>query len=77
MLTPINLSLSLQIYQIEVYRDSSVTRSVVFRRYREFDELHRKLLQCFPEDNLPQLPGKIFTPGKSNTKEVHIPIIDF
>ena len=59
-------------YQIEVYRDCTTTKSVIFRRYREFDELHRKLAQYFPEDTLPVLPGKIFTPGKSNTKEVRM-----
>lgn len=57
-------------YRIEVYRDCTTTKSVIFRRYREFDELQRKLAQYFPEDTLPVLPGKIFTPGKSNTNEV-------
>ncbi len=59
-----------QMYQIEIYRDCSAKKSVIFRRYREFNELQRKLAQYFPDENLPVLPGKIFTPGKSNTKEV-------
>ncbi len=56
-------------YQIEVKR-SSPDKEKIFRRYREFDELQNKLMQCFPDAQLPQLPGKILIPGKSHTKQV-------
>jgi len=56
-------------YQIEVKR-SSPEKEKIFRRYREFDELQSKLMQCFPDAQLPQLPGKILIPGKSHTKQV-------
>ena len=42
----------------------------MFRRYSEFNELHNKLLENFPEDPLPQLLGKKYLPGQSYTKEV-------
>ena len=58
-----------QVYQIEVKR-SAPGKEKIFRRYREFDELQSKLEQCFPDADLPQLPGKIFIPGKSHTKQV-------
>lgn len=61
----------MQVYQIEVQRGAAPEKEKIFRRYREFDELHRKLEQCFPDIELPQLPGKIFVPGKSHTKQVH------
>ena len=58
-------------YQLEVKRkDPSLSPSILFRRYREFDEMHSKLLQCFPSEQLPPLPGKIFIPGKSHTRQV-------
>lgn len=41
----------------------------LFRRYREFHELHNRLLLCFPGDNLPTFPGKKYMPGKSHAKE--------
>lgn len=60
-----------QVYQIQVTRvDSSLPVSNIFRRYSEFSELHGKLVECFPQDNLPQLPSKTFLPGLSTTKEV-------
>lgn len=61
----------MQVYQLQVKReDLSAPPSTLFRRYREFDEMHSKLLQCFPNDPLPPLPGKIFIPGKSHTRQV-------
>ena len=61
----------MQVYQLQVKReDLSAPPSTLFRRYREFDEMHSKLLQCFPNDLLPPLPGKIFIPGKSHTRQV-------
>ena len=60
-------SLLLQVYQIQVTRDQSLT--TLFRRYREFDELHKRLVLCFPSDSLPNFPGKTFLPGKSRTRE--------
>jgi len=55
------------VYQIEVKR-SGPEKEKIFRRYREFDELQNKLVQCFPDTPLPHLPGKILIPGKSHTK---------
>ena len=43
--------------------------TMLFRRYREFDELHSRLTLCFPSDNLPNFPGKTFLPGKSRARE--------
>ena len=59
----------IQVYQIEVKRGAP-EKEKIFRRYREFDELQSKLEQCFPDAALPHLPGKIFLPGKSHTKQV-------
>lgn len=51
--------------------DSSKQTDLIFRRYSEFDELHTKLVECFPnEKNLPQLPRKKYLPGRSHTREV-------
>ena len=61
--------LVVQVYQIEVKR-SAPDKEKIFRRYREFDELQNKVMQCFPDTSLPQLPGKILIPGKSHTKQV-------
>ena len=55
---------------MEVHRKGAPEKEKIFRRYREFDELQSKLEQCFPDFDLPQLPGKIFIPGKSHTKQV-------
>ena len=66
-------SITTQVYQLEVKRkDPSLPPSILFRRYREFDEMHSKLLQCFPSEQLPPLPGKIFIPGKSHTRQVGV-----
>ena len=66
-----DFSIATQVYQLEVKRkDPSLSPSILFRRYREFDEMHSKLLQCFPSEQLPPLPGKIFIPGKSHTRQV-------
>lgn len=42
---------------------------MLFRRYREFDELHRRLTLCFPGDDLPTFPRKTYLPGKSRARE--------
>ena len=55
-------------YQIQVTR-AQVGVTTLFRRYREFDELHGRLGLCFPGDNLPTFPGKTYLPGKSRTRE--------
>ncbi len=61
----------LQVYQIQVHRhDNNKQDCILFRRYSEFDELHNKLLESFPEDHLPHLPRKTYLPGRSYTKEV-------
>jgi phosphatidylinositol-4-phosphate 3-kinase len=56
------------VYQIQVTRPPSST-TTLFRRYREFNELHNRLVLCFPGDNLPTFPGKTYLPGKSRAKE--------
>ncbi len=62
---------NVQVYEIEVCRvDPTHPKSTIFRRYREFDELLTKLSQHFASEALPQLPGKIYVPGKSHTKQV-------
>lgn len=58
------------VYQIQVTRcDATKQNTTLFRRYSEFNELHNKLLENFPEDPLPQLLGKKYLPGQSYTKE--------
>lgn len=57
----------IQVYQVQVTRQQS--RTTLFRRYREFGELHNRLLLCFPGVNLPNFPGKTYLPGKSHAKE--------
>ena len=65
--TSVSTLLSLQVYQLQVTRSQSST--TLFRRYREFDELHSRLALCFPGDNLPNFPGNTFLPGKSRARE--------
>ena len=62
-----------KLYQIEVVRtDPQLEPSTIFRRYSEFDELQTKLASSFPNVTLPNLPGKIYMPGKSNSREVRV-----
>lgn len=56
------------VYQIKVYR-KSLKASTLFRRYREFHEMHTRLIQSFPEKPLPLLPGKILMRHKSLSKQ--------
>ena len=64
---------ALKLYQIEVVRtDPQLEPSTIFRRYSEFDELHSKLASSFSSVTLPNLPGKIYVPGKSNSREVSV-----
>ncbi|CAI8040303.1 Phosphatidylinositol 4-phosphate 3-kinase C2 domain-containing subunit alpha [Geodia barretti] len=56
------------VYQIQVTRPQ-VSMTMLFRRYREFDELHCRLTLCFPGDELPGFPGKTYIPGKSRARE--------
>eukprot|EP00731_Ephydatia_muelleri_P006184 Em0003g432a len=59
------------LYQIEVVcTDPQLEPSTIFRRYNKFDKLHCKLASCFPKVKLPNLPGKIYTPGKSNSRQI-------
>ena len=58
----------LKVYQIQVTRPQ-VGMTALFRRYREFDELHCRLTLCFPGDELPGFPGKTYIPGKSRARE--------
>ena len=62
------LVLFLKVYQIQVTRPQ-VSMTMLFRRYREFDELHCRLTLCFPGDELPGFPGKTYIPGKSRARE--------
>ena len=58
-----------QVYHISVCREGSKPAHI-FRRYREFHEMHTKLFQSFSDAPLPQLPGKVLVRHKSLSKQV-------
>ena len=54
---------------IEVTRPN--TKEQVFRRYREFHELHTKMVSQFPDHTLPTLPNKIYF-SRSQVRQVSL-----
>lgn len=57
------------IYVVNICRVGVQEPSFVFRRFRQFHELHLKLMEAFPEKNLPRLPSKIYI-GRSQIRAV-------
>ncbi len=56
------------VYVVRVQRENGVA-STVFRRFREFHELHAKLVATFPKTDLPTFAQKIYV-GRSHTRAV-------
>ena len=57
------------IYVINICRVGVEEPSFVFRRFNQFHELHTKLTEAFPDNNLPKLPSKIYI-GRSQIRVV-------
>ncbi|XP_064634199.1 phosphatidylinositol 4-phosphate 3-kinase C2 domain-containing subunit alpha-like isoform X2 [Lineus longissimus] len=57
------------IYIIRVDREDEKVPNFIMRKYPEFLEFHKRLVEMFPMVKLPSLPGKIMI-GRSNVKAV-------